>query len=288
KVTIIQNAVQLLPNEDADIASAIADVLSASGATIVLGEEVNKLERTEKGIRAICKNWNEEFSHLLVAAGQIPQTLGLGLHAAGVELMHENYVRTDEYMKTSNPTIYALGDCKGGPKFTHIAYDDARILCDGLLRGQWRSIEDRLVPYTVFLDPQLGRIGLTERQARNKGKKFDVVRLKMNDTARGIETGEEEGIWKILVERETRQILGGAFLSGEGGETMAVLQIAMMAKMPYSSIRDAIFAHPTWAESLNNVFLRLDKQRKSQVFQCSKSDQANNNCDSEGAFREQA
>ncbi|RYX84010.1 mercuric reductase [bacterium] len=260
RVTIVQSAEQLMPREDEDVASAIADILRDSGVEVVLGCEVKRVGKTNDGLKAI---WHEEernFSHLLVATGLAPQTRNIGLEGAGVDIDEEGYIRTSDYLRTTNQSIYALGDCKGGPQFTHIAYDDARILRDGLLRGTWRSIQERPVPYTVFIDPQLGRIGLSEREAQKANKKFDVVRLEMKDTARGIETGQIRGFWKILIERDTEQILGGALLSGEGGETMAILQMAMMAKMPYMALRDAVLAHPTWAESLNNVFLRFDEQ----------------------------
>ncbi|BCM94090.1 putative pyridine nucleotide-disulfide oxidoreductase RclA [Abditibacteriota bacterium] len=261
RVTIIQSGDQLLPHEDEDIAAAIADVLRDSGIEIFLNDEVQAVEKTKRGITATSGEQTKTFSHLLVATGRTPQTYDLGLERVGVELDVDGYIQTDEHMKTTNPSIYALGDCKGGPQFTHIAYDDARILRDGLLHNQWRSIKDRLVPYTVFLDPQLGRIGMSEAEARASGKQFEVARLQMKETARGIETGQIQGFWKILVEQGTDQILGGAFLSGEGGETMTVVQAAMMAGMPYTTLRDAIFAHPTWAESLNNVFLRFDEQK---------------------------
>ncbi len=277
RVTIVQNADQILPHEDEDVAIAIAKILRESSVEIVCGREVTSVRKIAEGLEAMWDNHKREFSRLLVATGQSPQTHHLGLDKFGVELDEEGYIQTDEHLKTSGPRIYALGDCKGGPQFTHMAYDDARILRDGLLYDCWRSMKDRPVPYTVFIDPQLGRIGLSEHEAFKQGKHFEIARLEMKETARGVETGQTQGFWKILVEQETDQILGGAFLSGEGGETMAVVQTAMMANMPYTTLRDAIFAHPTWAESLNNVFLDYDRQGEQQ---------RENRCYSEGTFRE--
>ena len=255
QVTIIQNKPQLLPHEDDDVAEGIADVLRRSGVEVIVGQEVDAVRGSHRGIEAVWSTEKRVFSHVLIATGQKPQTQNLSLEHADIQLNDSGHILTDEYLKTSHPHIYAMGDCRVGPAFTHIAYDDARILRDGLLQGKWRSIKERLVPYTVFTDPQLGRIGMSEEEAKKSGKEFEVVCLNMKDTARGVETEQTQGFWKVLVERGTGLILGGAFLSGEGGETMAVVEIAMQAKMPFTSLRDGIFAHPTWAEALNNLFL---------------------------------
>jgi pyruvate/2-oxoglutarate dehydrogenase complex dihydrolipoamide dehydrogenase (E3) component len=153
--------------------------------------------------------------------------------------------------------VYALGDVKGGPAFTHISYDDYRIIRANLLQGGDRTTADRPVPYTVFMDPQLGRIGLTEREAAKSGRPYRVATLPMSSVARALEMDESRGLMKVLVEPETRQLLGAAVLGIEGGEIMAALQLAMMGKLPYDTIRDAVFAHPTLAESLNNLFSTL-------------------------------
>lgn len=156
-----------------------------------------------------------------------------------------------------------LGDVKGGPLFTHIAYDDARILCANLNEGKNANTKNRFVPYTVFTDPQLGRIGLSENEARESKRQFRTAYLPMKETARGVETGETRGFWKVLVEDETDLILGGAFLSVEGGEMATLLQISMMGGLPYSALRDGIFSHPTLGESFNNLFLALDRRQKA-------------------------
>jgi pyruvate/2-oxoglutarate dehydrogenase complex dihydrolipoamide dehydrogenase (E3) component len=158
--------------------------------------------------------------------------------------------------------VWALGDVKGGPAFTHVSYDDFRIVRDRLLHGEERSIAGRLVPYTVFLDPQLGRVGMSEEQARQEaadnGWQIRVARLPMTRVARAIEMSETRGFMKAVVDATSGEILGCAILGVEGGEIVAVLQAAMMGRLPYTAIKEAIFAHPTLAESLNNLFMTLD------------------------------
>jgi pyruvate/2-oxoglutarate dehydrogenase complex dihydrolipoamide dehydrogenase (E3) component len=168
-------------------------------------------------------------------------------------------VRVNECLETNVPGIYALGDVKGGPAFTHISYDDFRILRTNLLEGGDATIADRLVPYTVFIDPQLGRIGLSEQEAQAQDRNFRVAKMPMNYIARALEVDEARGFMKAVVDADTDQILGCAVLGIEGGEIMAMMQIAMMAKLPYTALRDAVFAHPTLAESLNNLFAMIDE-----------------------------
>jgi pyruvate/2-oxoglutarate dehydrogenase complex dihydrolipoamide dehydrogenase (E3) component len=199
-------------------------------------------------------------SHLLVATGRIPNTDWLDPAAAGIQLDSKGYIVTNERLETNVPGIYAMGDVKGGPAFTHISYDDYRVLRANLLHGGHQTIAGRLVPYTVFLDPQLGRIGLGEQEALRQGLPIRVARLPMTSVARAIETDETRGFMKAVVHAETKQILGAAVLGIEGGEIMSILEVAMMGKLPYTVLRDGIFAHPTLAESLNNLFMALDAQ----------------------------
>jgi pyruvate/2-oxoglutarate dehydrogenase complex dihydrolipoamide dehydrogenase (E3) component len=152
-----------------------------------------------------------------------------------------------------------LGDVKGGPAFTHISYDDFRIVRTNLLEGGNATINDRMVPYTVFIDPQLGRVGLSEEEAREQGRNVRVAKMPMSHVARALEVDEPRGVMKAVVDAETHQILGCAVLGIEGGEVMAMIQIAMMGRVPYTVLRDAIFAHPTLAESLNNLFATIDE-----------------------------
>jgi pyruvate/2-oxoglutarate dehydrogenase complex dihydrolipoamide dehydrogenase (E3) component len=197
-------------------------------------------------------------SHLLAAAGRVPNTEALAPEAAGIQLDQEGYIRVDEQLETSVPGIYALGDVKGGPAFTHISYDDFRILRTNLLEHGSASTRDRLVPYTIFIDPQLGRVGMTENEARRRERKIQVAKLPMNAVPRALETGETRGFMKAIVDAETQQILGCAILSIEGGEIMTIIQVAMMGKLPYTALRDGTLTHPTLAEGLNALFLTLD------------------------------
>jgi pyruvate/2-oxoglutarate dehydrogenase complex dihydrolipoamide dehydrogenase (E3) component len=199
-----------------------------------------------------------EGSHLLVATGRVPNTEGLDLPAAGVETDRQGFIRVNERLETSAPGVYALGDVKGGPAFTHISYDDFRIIRTNLLQSGNATTMARPIPYTVFIDPQLGRIGLTEREARKEGRSFRIAQLPMSQVARALELGESRGVIKVLVDAETGCLLGATVLGIEGGELMATLQVAMMGNVPYHKLRDAIFAHPTLAESLNNLFSNLE------------------------------
>jgi len=194
-----------------------------------------------------------------VAAGRTPNTDWLNLAATGLEADKRGFLPANERLETSVPGIYALGDVKGGPAFTHISYDDFRIIRTNLLENGNVTIHDRLVPYTVFIDPQLGRVGLSETEAKAQGRNIRVAKLPMDYVARALEVDEARGFMKAVVDADTKQILGCAVLGIEGGEIMAMLEIAMMGKLPYTVLRNAIFAHPTLAEALNNLFSTLDK-----------------------------
>jgi pyruvate/2-oxoglutarate dehydrogenase complex dihydrolipoamide dehydrogenase (E3) component len=193
-------------------------------------------------------------SHLLVASGRQPNVEALNLAAAGVVTGKGGSIQVNERLETTAPGIYALGDVKGGPAFTHISYDDYRILRTNLLEGGNASTAGRLVPYTVFIDPQLGRIGLTETEARQQGRPIRIARMPMAHVARALEVDETRGLIKVIVDAESEQILGAAVLGIEGGEIASMLQIAMMGRLPYTALRDGIFPHPGLAEGLNNLF----------------------------------
>jgi pyruvate/2-oxoglutarate dehydrogenase complex dihydrolipoamide dehydrogenase (E3) component len=167
-------------------------------------------------------------------------------------------VKVNDRLETNVPGVYAIGDVKGGPQFTHISYDDFRIIRANVIEGGNASIDDRLVPYTVFIDPQLGRVGLTETEARARGLNIRVATMPMSHVARAIEMSETRGFIKAVVDADTNQILGCAVLGVEGGELMSMIEIAMMGQLPYTVLKDAIFAHPTLAESLNNLFMAMD------------------------------
>ena len=264
EVTVVQRDKQLLTREDADVAEAVAEILRQDGVEVLLETQAQRAEQTEDGKIRLTISTPEgestlEGSHLLVAAGRPPNTDRLNLEAAGVETDKRGFIRVNERLETNVPGIWALGDVKGGPAFTHISYDDFRIVRINLLEGGNATITDRMVPYTVFIDPQLGRVGLSEEEAREQVRNVRVARMPMSHVARALEVDEPRGMMKAVVDADTDQILGCAVLGIEGGEVMAMIQIAMMGEVPYTVLRDAIFAHPTLAESLNNLFATIDE-----------------------------
>lgn len=255
RVTLIHAGQHLLASEDADIAEEIRKILVEDGIEVLLNAKATaasgRIElRVEvgEGARTI------KGSHLLVAAGRAPNTEALDLKAAGIAVDERGFVRVNEFLETNVVGVYALGDVKGGPAFTHISYDDYRIVKSNLLDGGRRTTRNRFVPYTLFIDPQLGRVGLTEEAARRAGKKIRVAKMRMSQVARAIETDETRGLMKIVVDAESEEILGAAVLGIEGGEVMSMIQIAMMGRLKYTVLRDATLAHPTLAEALNNLF----------------------------------
>lgn len=262
RVTVVQRGRQLLPLEDEDIAGAVLEVVQQDGIEVLLESAARCAARDAGGVRLVVRTPEGERtlrgSHVLLAAGRVPNTDRLGLEAAGIATDAKGYVRVNPRLETSVPGVYALGDVKGGPAFTHISYDDYRIIRTNLLQGGDATTDGRLVPYTVFIDPQLGRIGLSERDARKQGRAYRVARMPMSSVARALEMDESRGVMKALVDPESGRILGAAVLGIEGGELMAMLQLAMMGNVAYSRMRDAVFAHPTLAESFNNLFSSLE------------------------------
>jgi pyruvate/2-oxoglutarate dehydrogenase complex dihydrolipoamide dehydrogenase (E3) component len=260
-VTIVQQGPRLLAREDPDIAEAVADILREDGITVLLDTKAQRVAGGPGAIELIVKTPDGERtlegSHLLVATGRRPNTDTLNLEAAGLKANERGNIEVDERLQSNVPGIYVAGDVKGGPAFTHISYDDYRLLRANLLNGGGLTTEGRMVPYTVFIDPQLGRVGMSEEEARKAGRAVKIARLEMKRVARALETGEPRGLMKVIVDAESEQILGAAVLGLEGGEIMSMLQIAMMGKLRYGELRDGIFAHPTLAESLNNLFTTI-------------------------------
>ncbi len=258
QVTVVQRGNQLLGREDADVAEAVAEILREDGVRVLLGSEPAEVSADRSGgvrLRLDGEQAPEvRGSHLLVATGRVPNSDTLRPEKAGLELDRRGFVRVDSRLETNLENVWALGDVKGGPQFTHISYDDYRILKQNLLEGGSATTEGRLVPYTVFIDPQLGRVGLSESEALERPSRVGVARMPMSHVARALEMDESRGFMKAVVDLESEEILGAAVLGIEGGELMSMLQLAMMGKLPYSKLRDGIFAHPTLAESLNNLF----------------------------------
>ncbi len=258
QVTVVQRGNQLLGREDADVAEAVAEILREDGVRVLLGSEPAEVSADRSGgvrLRLDGEQAPEvRGSHLLVATGRVPNSDTLRPEKAGLELDRRGFVRVNSRLETNLENVWALGDVKGGPQFTHISYDDYRILKQNLLEGGSATTEGRLVPYTVFIDPQLGRVGLSESEALERPSRVGVARMPMSHVARALEMDESRGFMKAVVDLESEEILGAAVLGIEGGELMSMLQLAMMGKLPYSKLRDGIFAHPTLAESLNNLF----------------------------------
>jgi len=258
RVTVVQSGAQLLAREDADVAAEIAAIMRQDGIEIVLNAKMAMVAKSDKQIRLTVHVGHApqvfEGSHLLVAAGRTPNTDSLNVSAAGIAVDRGGFIHVNSKLETSAAGIFALGDIKGGPAFTHISYDDFRILRTNLIEKGSASTDGRMVPYTAFIDPELGRIGISEAEARAQNKNVRVAKMPMSYVARALETDESRGFMKAIVDSASGQILGAAVLGIEGGEIMAMLEIAMMGKLPYTALRDATFAHPTLAESLNNLF----------------------------------
>ena len=262
RVTIIQSAGQLLTREDPDVAEEVTKILRQDGVEVLLNTKATRVDQSGEMIELQVppgdKSTTLTGSHFLVATGRVPNSDTLSLSVAGVQTDEHGFIQVNDRLETTAEGIYALGDIKGGPAFTHISYDDFRIIRANLLEGKAASTKDRQVPYCVFIDPQLGRIGMTENEARAQGRKIRIAKLPMTSVARALEVDETRGFMKAVVDAETNQILGAAVLGIEGGEVMSVLETAMMGKLPYSALRDATYAHPTLAESLNNLFMAMD------------------------------
>jgi len=259
RVTVIHRGGQLLEREDEDVSAEVKKILEEDGIEILLNSNTTRASGAVElqvempdGARMV------KGSHLLLAAGRVPNTEALELEAAGIATDEQGFVRVNEFLETTVDGVYALGDVHGGPAFTHISYDDFRIVKANLLDGEGRTTRGRFVPYTIYIDPQLGRVGMSENEARRLGREIRVAKMPMRWVARALEMDETRGFMKIVVDAETERILGAAVLGVEGGEIMSAIEIAMMGGLKYTALRDATLAHPTFAESLNNVFLNWE------------------------------
>jgi len=262
RVTIVQHGGHLLRGEDPDVTAEIFKILQQDGVEILLSETAQSVamagERIELTVAMGDQRRVLSGSHLLLAAGRDPNSDTLNLAAAGVATDESGFIHVNAKLETNVEGIYALGDIKGGPAFTHISYDDFRILRTNLIEKGSASTDGRLVPYTVFIDPQLGRVGLTETEARAQNRKIRVAKMPMAYVARALEVDETRGFMKAIVDADTGQILGAAVLGIEGGEIMSMLQLAMMGKLPYTALYNAVFSHPNLSEALNNLFLKAN------------------------------
>ena len=251
-VTIVPRGPQMLQGEDADIADELEKALENEGVEFRLNANPIRVEKREGKIaRTIAAGGGNETitgSHLLTATGRRPNTDDLGLDKAGVELDARAYIKVNSRLETSVAGIWALGDVKGGPAFTHISYNDYQVIFGNLLEQKDLSITSRYVPYALFTDPQLGRVGMTEKDARGCGQTLKIGSYAMSSVARAIERGETAGLMKLIVNAETDRILGAAILSSEGGELVQILGTLMLAGAPYTVLKSAVYIHPTLAE----------------------------------------
>jgi len=263
EVTIIAREERFLAREDTDVAEAVRAIFEAEGIRIITGASTNLVENSADGaitLSAIVGGRNRSYSgsHLLIAAGRSPNTDRLSPELAGVPKDEYGFIIVNDKLETGVPGIYALGDVKGGPAFTHISYNDYLIVCKNILDAEDVSTKGRIVPYCMYIDPELGRVGLNEDQAKAAGLNYLVAKLEMSRVARGRETGETQGFMKAIVDAETKKILGVTILGTQGGEIMSLLQVAMQAGLSYEMLRENIFAHPSLSESINNLFMTLD------------------------------
>jgi pyruvate/2-oxoglutarate dehydrogenase complex dihydrolipoamide dehydrogenase (E3) component len=261
RVTVVERGPQLLSREDADVADEIQRVLVAESIEVVAGAELLRVEgRSGESVRLHVRTARGEQiiagSDILAATGRTPNTTGIGLEAVGVELDARGYIKVNERLETTAPNVWALGECAGSPQFTHVSFDDFRIVRDNLA-GESRSKRGRLVPFCLFTDPPLARVGLTEVEAKQRGTAVRVARLPMSAVLRTRTIGETTGFMKVLVEAAGDRILGFTMIGPEAGEVLAAVQTAMLGGLPFTLLRDAILTHPTMAEGLNSLFAAL-------------------------------
>jgi pyruvate/2-oxoglutarate dehydrogenase complex dihydrolipoamide dehydrogenase (E3) component len=260
-VTVIETGPKIVAREDQDVAQEIERLLREEGIEIIAGTEILKVDgRSGEKVNLVVRTASGERtvagSDILVAAGRIPNTGGIGLKEAGIELDERGYVRVNGRLETSAAGVWALGECAGSPQFTHISEDDFRIVRDNLA-GADRSTADRLVPYCLFSDPPLGRVGLSEGEAARRGIKVRVAKLPMNSVLRAQATDERQGFMKALIGEKDDRILGFTMIGAEAGEVMAVVHTAMLAGIPYTRLAETPFAHPTMAEGLSMLFSQV-------------------------------
>ena len=252
RVTIIHRSAQILPREDAEIAAELKKALEAEGIAFLLNAKAARAEKKNGQIALTIEGADQATtatgSHLLVAAGRRPNSDQLDLGKAGVETDEAGFIKVNGRLETNVPGIWALGDVKGGPAFTHISYNDFQIIYGNLVEGKNLTIDNRIVPYCVFTDPQLGGVGMTEKHARAKGYKLKVGKIPMTSVARAIERDETAGLMKLVVDAQTDRILGASILATEGGELVQILGTLMLAGLPYTLLKGAVYIHPTLAE----------------------------------------
>ncbi len=257
RVTVIETGPQIMGREDTDVAEEIGRILGEEGVDILAGAHAVRVEgRSGKSVSVIVRRDSGERkiegSHLLVAVGRIANTADIGLDKAGVAVTPRGFIQVDERLKTTAPGVWAIGECAGSPQFTHVSVDDFRIVRDNMSGGN-RSTADRLIPYVMFTDPPLARVGLSEGEAQRQSIPVRMAELPMRKVLRTLTTDEVEGFMKVLVGAKHERILGFTMIGSEAGEVMAAIQTAMLAELPYTKLRDAVIAHLTVAEGLGSL-----------------------------------
>jgi pyruvate/2-oxoglutarate dehydrogenase complex dihydrolipoamide dehydrogenase (E3) component len=262
RVTLIERGPQLASREDPDVGEVLLELFQDEGIEVLLSARLLSVSGASgKNIRAHIVHQGEERildgSHFLVAAGRTPNTQGIGLREAGVELDDRGYVKVNDRLETTAPGVWAMGECAGSPKFTHVSFDDFRVVRDNLKGGN-RTTRGRLVPFCLFTDPELARVGLSEREAKDGGIEYRVAKVPMKGVLRARTLSETRGFLKMLIDQNSNKILGFTVFGAEGGELMAVVQTAMLNDASFPSLRDAIFTHPTMAEGLTSLLADVD------------------------------
>jgi pyruvate/2-oxoglutarate dehydrogenase complex dihydrolipoamide dehydrogenase (E3) component len=267
-VTVIERGRQIAAAEDPEVAQALLENFASEGIEVLLGTQVRKVEGLSgEGVRILIENGHGqqtiEGTDLLVATGRTPNTRRIGLEVAGVELDARGYIKVNERLETTAPGVWAMGDCAGSPQFTHVAFDDFRVVRDNLNGGS-RSTRDRLVPFCMFTDPELARVGLNESEAKRRGLAYRVAKMPMAAVLRAVTLGETRGFMKMLINAESDSILGFTAFGAEASEMMAAVQTAMLGGLPYTVLRDAIFTHPTAAEGLGPLLATVPAKAMQQ------------------------
>jgi pyruvate/2-oxoglutarate dehydrogenase complex dihydrolipoamide dehydrogenase (E3) component len=269
RVTVIERGRQIASREDSDVAQALLENFTSEGIDVLLERRVRSVEGLSgEAIRVRVENSHREqtieASDLLVAAGRTPNTLGIGLEVAGIELDTRGFIKVTERLETTAPGVWAMGDCAGSPQFTHVAFDDFRVVRDNLHGGS-RTTRDRLIPFCLFTDPELARVGLNESEATRRGIPYRLAKIPMAAVLRAVTLSETSGFAKILIDEQSDRILGFTVVGVEGSEMMAAVQTAMLGGLPYTVLRDAIFTHPTTAEGLVGLLASVPERTRQRL-----------------------
>ena len=257
QVTVIEAGPQLASHEDPDVGAALRDLFVGEGIEVLLGTEVRQVDgHSGDKVRVHVNSGNDkrtiEATDILVATGRTPNTDGTGLDLTGVQLDEHGYIKVNDRLETTAANIWAMGDCAGSPMFTHVAYDDFRVVHENLNGGN-RNTKNRLIPFCMFTDPELARVGLNEIEARRDGIEYRLVKMPMAEVLRTRTVSETRGLMKMLIAKDSDEILGFSAFGFEASEQMVAVQTAMIGHMPYTMLRDAIFTHPTMSEGLNEL-----------------------------------